>query len=78
MDELEQEKMLDLLKDQTEHIVREVIKAKMELRVAAVFLVVLIYGSELMSAHRAFIAAIIIGAIFAFRDSYMLKKYGTS
>ena len=77
MDESEQEKILYVLEHRTERIEGKLDELKLELRTAAVFLVVLIIALKIWSVHTSVLAASVISGIVLFINWSRLKKYGT-
>ena len=77
MNESEQEKTLNVLENRTEHIERKLDGLKLELRTAAVFLVVLIIALKIWSVQASVLAAAVISGIATFVNWSRLRKYGT-
>lgn len=77
MNESEQEKTLNALERRTEHIERKLDGLKLELRTAAVFLVVLIIALKIWSVQASVLAAAVISGIATFVNWSRLRKYGT-
>ena len=77
MNESEQEKILNTLEHRTERVEGKLDGLKLELRTAAVFLVVLIIALKIWSVQASVLAAAVISGIAAFVNWSRLRKYGT-
>ena len=77
MNQSEQEKMLNALEYRTERVEGKLDGLKLELRTAAVFLVVLIIALKIWSVHISVLAAAAISGIVTFVNYSRLRKYGT-
>lgn len=75
MDESEQEKKLDMLISRTERIEGKLDGLKLELRAAAIFLVILIITLEELSLWKSLLIAATISGIFTFRNWSLYRKY---
>ena len=77
MDESEVEKKLEMLEHRTESFEGKLDELKMELRTAAIFLVVLTIALKIVSVFISLISAAVITSIFMVINASRLKKYGT-
>jgi len=77
MDLSKQEEMLNALTHRTERIEGKVDELKLELRVAAVFLVALIIALKIWSVGASVLAAGAVSAIAGLVNWSRLRKYGT-
>ena len=77
MDESKQEKILNVLEHRTERFEGKLDELKLEIRIAAVFVVVLIIALKTWSVHTSLLSAAVISGIVAFINWSRLKKYGT-
>ena len=66
MDESEQERMLNSLKNKMEYIQGKVDVIRLELRTAAIFLVVLICVLQQMPIYISLLSAFVVSGIYAF------------
>jgi hypothetical protein len=77
MNESNHDQTLNILEQRTKRIEAKLDESILELRTAAMFLVVLNIGLTASSVYIAVIVAVAVSSIFAVVNSYRLRKYGT-